>query len=79
VYYVIRNKDGKYILLDSRFIHWLDMPNVQFFNTKETAQKIIDYFYEQEYNPIEDDVPLEICGFEVNWKEIEKEVYKGAK
>lgn len=76
MFYAIKNKEGKYLVLDSRFIHWLEMPNAQFFTTKEEAQKVIDYFFkEQEYNPLEYDMPLEICGFEVNWKEIERELY----
>ena len=75
--YAIRNKEGKYILLDSRFVHWLEMPNAQFWETKEKAKAVIDYFFnEQEYNPIEHDVPLEIVGFEINWQETEKEQYE---
>lgn len=77
IVYAIRNKEGKYILLDSRFILWNDVPNAQFFPTKEAAQKVIDYFFnEQEFNPLEYDVPLTICGFEVTWNELETEIYK---
>lgn len=66
-YYTIKNKEGKYLFTDSHFIHWNNMPNVHFFDTKEKAKELINYFNEQEYNPLEDEFPLEICGFDVTW------------
>ena len=70
LYYVIRNKEDKYLLLDSRFVHWNEMPNVQFFSTREEAQGVIDYFDKQEYNSLQDYIPLKICCFDVIWEEL---------
>ena len=75
-FYTIRNKEGKHLLLDSRFVLWNEMPNAYFYLTEEHAKETIDYFYKKEqYNPLEDSAPLEICCFELSWEEVGKKAY----